>query len=156
MYYEKIPFGEPKFFTGKYKKDNVYDLYIQMITCRFKLKEGKIPTIQIKNDRFHFVENEYLESSGDEDVVLCLTCIDLELFFEQYDVYSLEYISGWKFKSIKGLFTNYIDKWTKRKIEASKQGNRRSTNVKQIDVERSLWKIFHITRSPFKNSLSSK
>ena len=127
-----------------------------MITCRFKLKKGKIPTIQIKNDRFHFVGNEYLENSGDEDVVLCLTCIDLELFFEQYDVYSLQYISGWKFKSINGLFTNYIDKWTKRKIKASKEGNRRSTNVKQIDVERPLWKVFHFIGSTFKNSIFAR
>lgn len=30
---------------------------------------------------------------------------------------------GWKFKSVKGLFTNYIDKWITKKIEATKEHN---------------------------------
>lgn len=124
MKFEKLPFGEPVFFEGKYKEDNVYDLYIQCISCSFNLKKDKIPTIQIKNDSFHFLETEYLESSNGEIVVLVLTSVDLELFFKQYEVYELEYISGWKFKSIQGIFTSYIDKWTERKINATKEGNK--------------------------------
>ena len=123
MYGEKLPFGEPIFYEGKYKDDKVYDLYVQMITCSFNIKENKIPTIQIKNDRFHFKENEYLESTNDEIVTLTLTSVDLKLFFEQYEVNNLTYVAGWKFKSINGIFTNYIDKWIKRKIEASKEKN---------------------------------
>ena len=124
MKYEKLPFGEPIFFEGKYKNDNVYDIYVQMLSCSFFLKKDKIPMIQIKNDRFHFKENEYLESSEGEIVVLTLTSVDLKLFFEQYEVSDLTFIAGWKFKSINGIFTDYIDKWTKRKIEASKEGNK--------------------------------
>ena len=37
--------------------------------------------------------------------------------------YNLEYISGWKFKATKGLFTDYIDKWSNNKIQAKKDGN---------------------------------
>lgn len=124
MYNEKLPFGEPIFFEGKYKPDNVYDLYIQMITCSFELKKNKIPCIQIKNNRMFFKPNEYLTTSNNEIVCLVLTSVDLKLFFEQYNVYDLEYVSGWKFKSINGLFTDYIDKWIKRKIEATKTGNK--------------------------------
>ena len=124
MRFEKMPYGEPVFFEGEYKKDNVYDLYVQMISCSFKLKENKIPMIQIKNDRFHFKGTEYLESSKGEIVILTLTSIDLKLFFEQYDVYNLKFISGWKFKSIGGIFDEYIDKWIQRKIEATKEGNK--------------------------------
>lgn len=123
-----FPFGEPIFFEGKYEEDNVYDLYIQLLTCSFKIKKNKIPTIQIKHDNFHFKETEYLESSEDEIVSLTLTSVDLKLFLEQYNVYDLKYICGWKFKSIEGLFTTYVDKWTKRKIEASKEGNKRTEN----------------------------
>ena len=133
-----LPYGEPVFFEGKYKQDNVYDLYIQAISVRFKIKEGKIPTIQVKNDKFNFVPTEYLESSGDKDVILFLTNIDLKLFLEHYDIIDIDYLSGWKFKSIEGLFTSYVDKWTARKIQASKEGNKRATCVKQIDVERTL------------------
>lgn len=123
MRFEKLPYGEPVFYEGKYKEDNVYDLYIQMITCSFKLKKNKIPTIQIKNDRFHFKGTEYLENSKGEIVTLTLTSIDLEMFFNHYEVYDLKYIAGWKFKSITGIFNDYIDKWIERKIKASKEKN---------------------------------
>lgn len=122
MYEKPMPFGEPFFYEGKYEEDKVYNLYIQMITCSFEIKKNKIPTIQIK--RSHFIENEYLESSNNEIVCLTLTNIDLKLFLEQYDVYDLEYICGWKFRSLTGVFTKYIDKWITRKIEATKSGNK--------------------------------
>ena len=122
MYDKPMPFGEPFFYRGKYEEDKVYNLYIQMITCSFEIKENKIPTIQIK--RSHFIENEYLTSSNNEIVCLVLTNIDLKLFLEQYNVYDLEYICGWKFRSLTGVFTKYIDKWITRKIEATKSGNK--------------------------------
>ena len=124
MYEKLLPFGEPIYFNGKYKDDKVYSLYIQMISCSFKLKKNKIPTIQIKNNKAFFRANEYLESSENEIVVLTLTNIDLKLFFEHYEVYDLEYICGWKFKGITGIFTKYIDKWIKRKNDATISGNK--------------------------------
>ena len=122
MYDSYLPFGTPIFFEGEYKKDEIYPLYTQMLRCQFEIKKGKIPTIQVKHG-YDFQANEYLTSSGDQEVVLCLNSVDLKLFFEQYDVYNLEYISGWKFKSTKGLFTAYIDKWSNNKIQAKKDGN---------------------------------
>lgn len=124
MYEKLLPFGEPIYFNGKYKEDKVYSLYIQMISCSFKLKKNKIPTIQIKNNKAFFRANEYLESSENEIVVLTLTNIDLKLFFEQYEVYDLEYICGWKFKGITEIFTKYIDKWIGRKNKATIEGNK--------------------------------
>ena len=130
MYKEILPFGEPFFYEGKYIEDKVYPLYIQRITCSFKIKEGKIPTIQIKHSRF--VDNEYLIDSGLEPVALTLTSVDLKLFLEQYDVWDLEYISGWKFKGMRGLFTDYIDKWIKVKNEATINGNKGIRQVAKI------------------------
>lgn len=124
MYEKLLPFGEPVFFNGEYKNDKVYSLYIQMITCSFKLKKNKIPTIQIKNNKTFFRANEYLESSQNEIVCLVLTNVDLKLFLEHYDVYDLEYICGWKFKGISGIFKEYIDKWITRKNEATITGNK--------------------------------
>lgn len=122
MYDNYLPFGTPIYFNGKYEHDPIYPIYTQMIRCQFELKEGKIPTIQIKYG-YSFRANEYLTTSGETEVVLCLNSVDLELFLEQYDVYNLEYISGWKFKATKGLFTDYIDKWSNNKIQAKKDGN---------------------------------
>ena len=122
MYEKPLPIGEPEFFEGKYEEDLVYPLYIQQLTCSFELKKDKIPTIQIKHS--YFMDNEYLTSSNNQIVCLTLSNVDLKLFLEQYDVYDLEYRCGWKFKSMKGIFTEYIDKWITRKIEAGKSGNK--------------------------------
>lgn len=124
MYNESLPYDEGIFFEGKYIEDKVYNLYIQTISCKFKLKKDHIPSIQIKHNRALFCETEYLESSKGEIVELCLTNIDLKLLFEQYDVSCLEYHCGWKFKSTKGLFKDYIDKWIKVKIESTLNGNK--------------------------------
>ena len=130
MYNEILPFGEGFFYEGEYKEDKVYPLYIQRLTCSFKIKEGKIPTIQIKHSRF--VDNEYLTDSGLEPVALTLTSVDLKLFLEQYEVWDLHYESGWKFKGMRGLFTKYIDKWIKVKNEATISGNKGMRQVAKI------------------------
>lgn len=118
-----LPFGEGIYFEGRYKPDSLYNLYVQMFTCQFELKEGYIPTIQLKNN-LSFIPTQYLTTSGTEEVTMCLTSVDLELFLEHYEVYNVEWHSGWKFKSTTGLFTEYIDKWTNVKIEAGRTGNK--------------------------------
>lgn len=122
MRYEYLPYGTPKYFEGKYKYHPLYNLYTQMFSCEFKIKKGKIPTIQIKNS-MSFIANEYLTSSNGDIVTLCLNSVDFKLFFEQYDVWNITYISGWMFKGTRGLFDEYIDKWTESKINAKKEGN---------------------------------
>lgn len=129
----KLPYGEPLFFKGRYQPDKFYELYVQMFRCHFKLKEGYIPTVQMKGN-FSFIQNEYVTDSrtrnkqGDlvwgEPVALCMTSVDLELFLEHYEVIEPEWFSGWKFKSHIGMFTDYIDKWMNVKIEASKTKNK--------------------------------
>ncbi len=91
-----MPIGSPVYYDGKYQQDSTYSLYVQVISCRFKLKPNKIPCIQIKNT-LSFVENEYLKSSNDQKVTLTLTKPDLELFLDQYEISDETYIGGWKF-----------------------------------------------------------
>ena len=87
---EKMPFGEPIYFDGKYENDFLYPLYIQTITCSFDLKQGKIPTIQLKNNMY-YKPNEYIKSSDGDLETLTLTNIDLEIFFKHYNVRDLQY-----------------------------------------------------------------
>lgn len=122
LYNNFLPYGDVVRFEGRYEKDKVFPLYTQKLLCSFELKQGKIPSIQIKNNRF-FKGNEYLTSSGGQEIELTLTSVDLELFFEQYDVQVKEWCGGFKFRACKGLFSNYIDYWTERKIQAKKDGN---------------------------------
>ena len=130
MYNNLLPFGEPFFYEGKYKEDKVYPLYIQRITCSFKIKKNKIPTIQIKHRQF--MDNEYLTSSNGDIVALTLTNVDLKLFLEQYDVEELKYHCGWKFKAMRGLFKEYIDKWIGIKNDATISGNKGLRQVAKI------------------------
>lgn len=123
MVNDELPFGEPVYFEGKYETSRLYPLYIQTLTCIFELKEGKIPTIQLKNN-MSFIPNEYIRSSHGEYVTLTLTSVDLELFFMQYNVTHITYHSGYMFKGIKGLFTDYIEHWTEKKIQAKKDNNK--------------------------------
>lgn len=115
MYDKPLPYGLPLFFNGQYDYDEMYPLFIQNFNCEFKVKKEYIPTIQLKNN-LSFIPNEYITESK-EQVNLVLTSVDLELFFEHYDVWNIEYINGWKFKQCVGIFKPYIDKWGKVKKE---------------------------------------
>lgn len=123
MKFEKLPVGKPIYFKGEYSENTNYPLYVQKFSCIFELKDGFIPTIQVKNNRYRFMENEYLKSSEGERVVLTLTSVDLKLFFEHYEVYELHFIDGFMFRSANGMFSQYIDYWTEQKIKAKKEGN---------------------------------
>lgn len=126
-----LPYGSPVFFEGKYKKNSIYPLYTQMLSCQFKLKPNKIPTIQIKHSMF-FKGNEYLTSSNGEEVTICLNSVDLELFFKQYNVYNVKYHSGWMFKASTGMFDEYVDHWTEVKIKAGKEGNKGMRQIAKL------------------------
>ena len=131
MHYEKLPYGQPVYFKGKYFKNPFYPLYVQSLSCSFKVKKGKIPSIQIKNS-LSFMPNDYLKSSDGEIVTLCLTSVDLELFLEQYDVEDITYHSGWMFKGRYGMFNQYIDGWTEQKIQAKKNGNKAMYQISKL------------------------
>jgi len=123
MYYSPMPYGEGIYFDGKYVPDKLYNLYIQNITCQFRIKKDMIPTIQIKNN-LSFVPTEYLSSSNGESINLTLTNVDLKLFLEHYDIYDVSYNWGWKYKASTKIFKSYIDYWNELKVKATKEGNK--------------------------------
>ena len=123
MYYDLLPFGYPKSFDGEYEQDDDYPLFIQFMSCQFKLKKDHLPCIQIKNSG-RFVETEYLTSSGGESVDLVVTSVDLKLYQDHYDLYNVDYHGGFKFKGKVGLFKSYIDYWSE--VKANSKGGMRS------------------------------
>lgn len=115
MYDCLLPYGYPMFFEGRPEPDENFPLYIVHMKCTFKLKEGHIPTLQLKNN-YRYVETEYLTTSEDKDgidepVEMWLTSVDHKLLLDHYDVEDVTYINGWKFKGAKGMFKKYIDHW---------------------------------------------
>ena len=126
-----LPFGKPIYFSGKYEYNYLYPIYIQRLSCIFELKEGKIPTIQLKNNP-SYNPTEYLSSSNGDIITLTLTNVDLKLFLENYNVKCLTYDGGWKFKSTRGLFNEYIDIWSNNKIQAKKDGNKALYSISKL------------------------
>lgn len=117
-----LPYGMPQFYEGKYEYDFMYPLFIQVLTCSFKLKPGMLPTIQLKHS-YLFADNEYIESSKGEYITLTLSNPDLELFLSHYDIEgTITYNCGYKFRGEVGLFDSYIDYWTDQKIKGKKEG----------------------------------
>ena len=79
-----------------------------------ELKDNHIPTIQIKGHP-RFKSTEYITSTKGEPVELILTGVDLELMFKHYHVIVYEYMGGYMFKQIEGIFKDYIHKYMKIK-----------------------------------------
>lgn len=135
----QYPLGEPCFWEGEIPqnvfKHNRY--FFVRLRCRFYLKDGKLPFIQIKHS-IKYKSTEMLETSDvynkqdgkyyrfykdpqgqlhDTTVELTLTCTDYKLFKEHYDIEDLEILDGCWFYADKGIFDDYIDKYKKIKME---------------------------------------
>lgn len=113
MYDEYLPFGIPVFFDGKYEYDEHYPLFIQKIKADLSLKDDHIPTIQCKMNMY-FNGTEYIEETNGM-LTMYVTNVDLEIIKEQYNILDIQYINGYKFKAVKGLFCSYIDKYMEMK-----------------------------------------
>ena len=112
------PVGLPRPFTGEPDEKVKSLFYVVRFSCSFRLKDGMLPCVQIK-DSFLFSPKEWLKSSWTVDrykeVILTMTKPEAELFFEMYDVDDLVWLGGLYFNQQKGLFDAYIDKWAKIK-----------------------------------------
>lgn len=116
-----LPVYEPIYFTGKpHPKKN--QLYILRCMMSFELKEGYLPTIQIKHSGF-FKPTEYLTSSEGMEIELTLTNIDLKLIFKHYNVKVFQPIDGYYFYKAKGMFDKHISE--NMKIKEQSVGGRR-------------------------------
>ena len=131
MYYKPLPYGEPRYFDGQYQPKRLYNCYIQLLRCIFELKPNHLPTIQLKNTS-GFCPTEYLTTSNNQLITLCLTNVDLDLFFEHYNVWCVEYMGGYEFKSQTGMFKEYIDYWMERKKTAKIEKNGSNYTISKL------------------------
>lgn len=122
MYYEDLPVGRGIYFDGQYQPDPEYFLFVQRFRAIYKIKPGKFPMIQKGCGRFTGL-SVYSESSLGQIEELTLTSVDLELFFETYDVSHIEYLDGYKYQSCSDLFKQYIDYWME--IKKTSKGAKR-------------------------------
>lgn len=114
MYNRPLPYGTPVHYKGQYKQNKNYTLYIQHISVMFRLKQGFLPTVQLKHTSM-FAPEKYIEDSGIIPIDMWVTNVDLDLMFAHYDIDYIEYIEGYMFKAKTGLFKDYIDYWIEEK-----------------------------------------
>ena len=57
---------------------------------------------------------------------------------EHYDTEGLIYNCGWKFKSMSGIFDNYINKWIEEKNEGTRTGNKGQRTRAKLLLNRTL------------------
>lgn len=117
MYNDLIPYGMPQWQDGKVTPTDKRPLTIFSVTFTAKIKKDHVPCIQIKGSSI-FGATEYLEVI-EEPVTLMVTNVDWDLYLEQYDIDVYAYGGGWAFKAARGLFKDYIDKWSKIKAEST-------------------------------------
>lgn len=133
------PLGKPCFWKGDIPsaalKPNRY--FFVRLRCRFYLKDGMLPFIQIKHS-IRYKATEMLETSDvynkkdkkyyryyrdpkgelhDTQVELTLTCTDYWLVLEHYRLEDVEILDGCWFYADKGIFDDYINKYKKIKME---------------------------------------
>lgn len=136
----RYPIGEPTFWTGGIPEEAQAPghYYFVRFTCRFKIKPGKLPFIQIKKSMFYesteMLEtsdikgedgkyySEYYDFNGElkpATVTLTMTEVDFALFKEHYNIFDLQIHDGCYFKSEIGIFDPYIEKYKKKKLEST-------------------------------------
>lgn len=113
-----LPWGSPLF---KKTKPSSEFMYVTKFKCEFALKDGYLPTVQVKHNPM-YIETQYLTNSL-EPTVLTMTNIDYDLFMEHYNVDIQENYGYYFMKGRIGLLKEYIDYWMNVKIQATKDHN---------------------------------
>lgn len=132
----QYPFGLPTFWTGEIPENAKKKYYFVRFRCRFEIKDGFLPFVQIKNS-FLYKHNEYLKTSdycvnghytrflrGKDGILMdswneyTMTCTDFEMFKKHYNIYDLKILDGCYFSTEIGIFDDYIDKYMEIKLKS--------------------------------------
>lgn len=127
MYYRLMPYGQPIYFTGCYRKEytSTHSLYIQRLKVDFKTKKGYPPIIQNRGRMLPWINSrKYITDTEGTMIEITLTNVDLLIFLESSEIFSIEYLDGYCFKAkTGGFFREYIDRFIKMKNEGKAEGN---------------------------------
>lgn len=137
------PIGKPTFFKEFEKIRDINEknqYYFIRFRCKFALREGYLPFIQIKND-LDYRSNENLAYSwrtihgrdNSKVAEMTLSKTTFLLFWAAYEVTDFKFLDGCYFETTIGLFDPYIDKYMRMKEEATRTGDK---------VRRTIAKLF--------------
>lgn len=117
-----LPYGDGVFYTGEFKATDLYPLFIQRIKIDSAVvKYGKTAMINPYEGAMKSM-GKYIDDI-DQPMEMTMSSIMLEVFLENYHVYGLEFLDGYKYHAVEGSFKKFIDKWMDIKVEADRQGD---------------------------------
>lgn len=140
----EYPFGYPTFWRGGIPPQAVGKgrYYFVRFRCRFYLKDGFLPFIQIKGNSLYkgtehlttsdaLVNGKYYKYLQDKNGIridtkpeLVMTCTDFERMFKHYRVEELDILDGCFFSASSGMFDSYINHF--QEIKANSKGAKRT------------------------------
>lgn len=170
----RYPYGLPTFWKGEMPQccktqgnsphDCVnYKYYYVRIRCKFHIKDGYLPFIQIKKSPW-YNSNDMLESSDilmggkpkrvkmtdgtieDGHVTMTLSRTDYELFLEHYNVEDLQILDGCYFDTVIGIFDQYMNKY--KFIKQHSTGGKRQ--ISKLFMNNLYGRLSASSRSDFK------
>lgn len=117
MRHSSFPVGEPVGLAPGQTELRGYPHTIVGALFDAKIKPGRLPMIQVKGDArydpvMYQTEVRAIEWYGTE--------VDWRLLLDQYDVDVHEWIGGYAFRGMLGLFNRYVDKWMQVKEDAGR------------------------------------
>lgn len=131
MYYELLPYDTPIYFEGEYKQDDEYPLWVGVISFAFDIKKGHIPCISLQKFSRFFGSKKYVDSSNGDIVRMTVTSVDWQLFNEQYDIYDVNFINGYKFRGCVGIARQFIDE--QMEVKKNSKGAQRFIAKRQLN-----------------------
>ena len=147
----RYPIGKPNVYEGRHIPNYIRDgelneryYYFIRFKCKFKLKDGFLPTLQIKHNMYYkpremlksidfylAKEKKYVPYIIGENGVkieakptLTMTQTDYILFKKHYNLYDVEFLDAMEFGSTIGEFDNYINHY--KEIKLNSKGAKRT------------------------------
>jgi hypothetical protein len=111
-----MPYGTPVHYEGEYEHDDGMPYHVERITFRADLKDGGIPFLS--GMLFPWLQEGDYVTSTKGFVTMWLTDIDIISLTENYDVYILEHVEGYKFAAKMGMFSQYVSHWATLKASS--------------------------------------
>lgn len=163
----EYPTGKPVFWHGDYIPEHAikpHRFFYIRVRCRFYIKDGYLPFIQIKGNPL-YKSTEMLETSDiffegkpnkylsmidgtliSTHVTLTLSQVDYYLFLQHYDVVDFKILDGCWFYAMTGIFDEYINYY--RQIKETSTGALR--NLAKLFLNNLYGKLASSTISSYK------
>ena len=129
MLYKPMPVGKGTPFEGAPQGNG---LWIASFDAFFFLKAGAIPVYRPRHYWQHWPQGVMMRNSTDGEecpIRVTMTSVDFWNYSQHYDILVTDWVGGYYYPSMSGLFDSYINYWGAVKVQAGKDGNK---GLKQV------------------------